>query len=225
MKRCLLFAILILSPLISIAATENGSADINPGLNPSPNSGDTASVVDVTTDQPAAHKKPIDIVLGLGLTFGGDTLFSATYTDGSSDSISAGGGLLIYGGFDYHFNDTVSFQSTLGYHFDTTKQASNGSVTFSRIPLELLAYYHVNDVFRLGGGMRIVNSAKLKGDGIAGNVNYSFENTTGLVIESEYKFGPTFGLKLRHVRESYRPLGGTGTFNGNHFGILASLYL
>ena len=215
MKHRLLYAIFLLAPFMSVSAAEDVGSVVNPG--------DTAATVENDANQDVKPEKPLRFLLGGGFTFGGDKLVSATYTDGSSDSISAGGGLHIFGGVDYRLNDTISLQSTLGYHFDSTKQASNGSAKFSRIPLELLAYYHFNDAFRFGGGLRIVSSPKLEGGGIASNINTSFANTVGLVVEGEYLMGATFGIKVRHVSESYRPSGG-GTLNGDHFGVLANLY-
>jgi len=215
MKHRLLFAILTLVALTSAFAAEDSQPVINPDETAASVAGDASQVVE--------QNKPLRFLLGAGLTFGGDTLVTATYTDGSSKNITAGGFMMIYGGLDYRLDDAISLQGTLGYHFDTIT-ASNGDVTFSRIPLELLAYYHLNDAFRLGGGVRIVNSPELKGNGIAGNVNGTFDNTVGLVIEGEYMMHRTFGIKLRHVSEHYQPSGSPVSVDGSHFGVLANLY-
>jgi hypothetical protein len=186
--------------------------------------GATAPVVAYGSHQAVERNKPLRFLLGLGVTFGGDTLATASYTNGSSQNITAGGGMMLYGGMDYRLNDAISLQGTLGYHFDDTKAATNGSLKFTRIPLDLLAYYHVNDNIRIGGGVRYVNSPELKGSGVASGINGSFDNTVGLVIEGEYLFKQRFGIKLRHVSENYRSSGSSVSINGSHFGVLASFY-
>lgn len=213
MKQQLPLAILLLVMLTSAFAAEDTA--INPG--------GTATADVAAPSQVPQPPKPLRFLLGAGLTFGGDTLVTASYTNGSSDSITAGGFVMIYGGLDYRLDDAISFQGTLGYHVDTIT-AQNGDVTFSRIPLELLAYYQLNDAFRFGGGARIVNSPELKGSGIAGNINGTFDNTVGLVIEGEYMMHRTFGIKLRHVSEHYQPSGSPVSVDGSHFGVLANLY-
>jgi hypothetical protein len=213
MRQQLLFAIFSLFMLKSAFAAE----DIQQVTNQSDTTMASASQI-------VEQTKPLRFLLGAGLTFGGDTLATVSYTDGSTDSITAGGGLMFYGGLDYRLDDAISLQGNLGLHLDTTKPASNGEVTFGRLPLELLAYYHLSDAFRLGGGIRIVSGAKLKGSGIAGNAYQKFDNTIGMIIEGEYLLHRTFGIKLRHVSERYQPSGSPVSYSGSHFGVLANLY-
>lgn len=178
-------------------------------------------------DEGAAEVMPpkrLRYLLGGGFTFGGDKLATVTYTDGSTDSITAGGMFDIHAGIDYRLNDDISLQGTLGYHFDLTKHASNGDVTFSRFPLEMMAYYHSSDVFRIGGGTRIVLNPKVEGTGLGSGLNMSFSNTFGLVVEGEYMVVPELGIKVRYVREKYKANGLSGSINGNHIGILTNLY-
>ena len=216
MKHTVLFAILSLVTLTSAFAAEDKQPDIN----------STEAVSTVTSDaiQTKKQNNPLHYVLGAGLTFGGDTLVTIQYTDGSSDDITAGSLLMFYGGLDYRLNDTISVQGTIGYHFDSAKPATNGDASFNRIPLELLAYYHVNDTTRLGSGVRYVMGPKLKGSGIASGANQSFDNTLGLVIEGEYMLHRTFGIKVRHVSENYHPTGSPISIDGSHFGVLANFY-
>jgi opacity protein-like surface antigen len=175
--------------------------------------------------QAADAAAPFKFVLGAGLTFGGDTLANVTYTDGTTDSIKAGGLFALYGGGEFRVGDAVSLQATIGYHVDDTKAASNGSVKFSRYPVDLLAYYHLNDKFRLGAGAQFVNSPKLDGSGVASNINMSFESTTGVVLEGEYLFNPKMGLKVRAVTEKFKPTGSSVSTNGNHVGVMFNFYL
>ena len=169
--------------------------------------------------------RPLRFVLGGGLTFGGETLANVTYSDGSDQNIRSGGLLEYHAGIDVRATPHLSFQATLGYHVDTSAGASNGSVRFSRVPAEVLGYFHVSDNLRLGGGVRMVFSPELKGRGVASNVNQKFDNTTGAILEGEYLFTRWFGLKLRAVSETYRASDTGIKANGDHVGVYVNFYL
>ena len=169
--------------------------------------------------------RPIRGVLGIGLTGGGETLANVTYTNGDDQDIRSGGLVHYYAGVDVRATPFLSFQGTVGYHIDSSAGASNGSVRFTRIPIEALGYFHVSDNLRIGGGVRLVNSPKLRGRGVASNVSDSFDNTTGVVVEGEYFFTRWFGVKLRAVSESYRSKNTGIKANGDHAGVYAAFYL
>lgn len=174
--------------------------------------------------QAAEPAKPFKLVLGAGLTFGGDTLATAQFDDGSSEDIKGGGLVHVYGGVEYRLGDQVSLQATVGYHVDNTKAASNGSLRFSRVPVDLLAYYHVNDKVRLGGGVQIANGPEVKGSGVASGTKIEFDNSTGPVVEGEYLFSPTVGMKLRYVSHTYKVKNTNIEADGNHVGVLFNVY-
>ena len=169
--------------------------------------------------------RPIHAVLGIGLTGGGETLANVTYTNGDDQDIRSGGLVHYYAGVDVRATPLLSFQGTVGYHVDSSAGASNGSVRFTRIPIEALGYFHVSDNLRIGGGVRLVNSPKLKGRGVASNVSDSFDNATGVIVEGEYFFTRWFGVKLRAVSESYRSKSTGIKANGDHAGVYAAFYL
>ena len=166
-------------------------------------------------------------LIGAGVTFGGSNLATVQYTNGSSSNIRAGDLVYVYGGVDYRGWKSVALQATVGYHFDRA-DATNGSLTFGRIPIELLAYYRFNDHWRAGGGVRFVTDPRLSGSGVANGADVKFRSTTGGVIEGEYLFAEMhpvqLGVKLRYVIESYQVENGGPSFNGNHVGILTSVY-
>lgn len=216
-KYQVILAIVILTTLTSTYAAEESQLI--------PIQSNTAPAVSGSENQISKQHKLSRFVFGGGFTFGGDTLGTIFYTDGSSDSITAGGGLLIHAGLDCRLSENISLQGTLGYHFDTTKLAGNGELTFNRFPVDLLAYYHASDAIRIGGGTRIVFSPKMEGSGIAASDNLSFDNTIGVVIEGEYTVLPTVGIKLRYVTEKYSLSGSPFTIDGNHVGLLINLYL
>ncbi len=171
----------------------------------------------------AAEDSPIRFLIGGGLTFGGDKLATVSYTNGDSQDLRAGSLVQVYAGIDYRMGTDVSMQINAGYHVDDTN-ADNGSLKFSRYPVELLAYFHANDQLRLGGGVRFVSSPKISSSGVVSGNNVQFKNTTGIVLEGEYFFSPHFSLKLRGVKEEYTLKDVDYTVSGNHFGALVNWY-
>ena len=167
---------------------------------------------------------PFHFLLGAGLTYGGDTLITVPFTDGSSDSIKAGGLIQLYGGGEYRFNELFAVQATVGYHINDTRAASNGSVRFTRVPVDLLGLYSVTEKVRLGVGAQFVSSPELKGDGVASNVSQTYDSTTGAIVEGEYLFTPHIGLKLRYVSEKFTPSNGGAKVDGSHGGVMFSYY-
>lgn len=164
-------------------------------------------------------------VFGAGLTTGGDTLASVVFTDGSSQDIKAGGLVHLFGGVEFRASPQVTMQVNIGYQVDDTGGASNGSLRFSRYPIEALVHYQLNPIFRLGGGVRFVNNPKVAGSGVLSGINLEFDNTTGVVVEGEYLVTPSIGLKLRAVSEKYKPAAGGPSADGNQVGFYFSWYL
>ena len=78
-------------------------------------------------------------LVGGGFTFGGEDLVTVTYDDGHTQDVRSGGLVTFYGGVEYRFDSIFSLQTTIGYHIDSVS-AENGSVRFSRYPLELLGH-------------------------------------------------------------------------------------
>lgn len=185
------------------------------------------SALALATSLPAAAAGVYDnsghVVLGLGLTFGGETLATVHFTDGSTQDVKSGGLVHFYGGYEYRLDNRVSVQATVGYHVDDVS-AKNGSLKFSRYPLEILGYYGLTDSLRFGGGFRYAMNPKITSSGAASVGNYDFENAAGLVVEAEYLFTPQVGVKLRGVSEKYKFKGTSTSVSGNHGGIYASYY-
>ena len=147
---------------------------------------------------------PIHPLVGIALTGGGDKLASATYTDGYSKDISAGGLVYLYGGAEYHVKDSpFGFQATFGYHFDNTS-ARNGNQRFQRWPIEAIALFNVAPKFRLGVGARYATSAKFTSDGAGYAGNADFTSHIGAVVLGEWLITPSMGLQLRYVDEKYK---------------------
>lgn len=179
--------------------------------------------VGVAQAQAPAPTNGLRPFLGMGLTFGGDDLQTVAYTDGSSETVKAGGVVQLTGGVDYRINSEFSLQTSISYHVDSTS-GSNGSVTFSRIPLELIGYYNVSNEWRIGVGARYVSSVKLSGSGVINYVGASYDNTVGALVEGEYLVNDKLGLKIRYVSEKYTNSWDKTKKSGNHIGGFANYY-
>jgi hypothetical protein len=164
------------------------------------------------------------LLLGTGLTFGGYRLATVTYSNGYSQDINGGSLVQVYAGGEFRLNDSVSLQGTAGYHFNESSGASDGSVRFSRVPLELIAIVRVVDSVRVGAGVRRALNPKLEGSGVASNINVKFNDSTSLVVEGEYLFTPHIGLKARYVNEKYQPSSGGSKVSGKHTGVMFNYY-
>jgi hypothetical protein len=164
-----------------------------------------------------AQAAPLDgglhLVLNAGITGGGDTIATAHYSNGTSESIKAGGLLQLGGGLLWQATSIpMATQITANYHVDDIT-ASNGNAKFDRIPIELTFFYTGIDKWRFGAGARFVQSAKYTSHVDNGNdESMDFKDTTGALIEVGYGFTPHMWLNLRFVSERYRPK--TDTFNG-----------
>ena len=155
-------------------------------------------------------------VLGASVTGGGKTLVKVQYQDGHTQNIRSGGLVHLFGGAEYE-SDQFVFQANIGYHVDDTN-ARDGSVRFSRWPVELIGFFKPEGQLRLGVGVRKATGAKIA---TSGKANYlgseSFESKAGLILQGEYLFTPHWSGLLRFVREDYK-VGGT-TVQGNHVGL------
>jgi outer membrane protein W len=181
------------------------------------------SLASVTLAQ-AQTASPVRFLVGAGINAGGDRLAATRYSDANSSKIKAGGGLQLLAGVDYRVNQQVSLQANIGVHANYTSEASVGNPNFKRIPLELLAYYHFNADWRVGGGARLISSPKLNGAGKGSFMDRDFKNTVGLVLEAEYFVSSNFGVKVRAVSEKYEFKAGGGDVSGNHVGLFGSYY-
>lgn len=141
----------------------------------------------------------VDPVVSAGYETGGDTLVDLVFTDGSRSKIKAGQGFLINAGLNTGFEisetDFISLQTTLGYKFASTKQATNGSLDWTHVLLDALVFYNKMDPnqkygFRLGAGLSANLRNKLKGgEGITDGISLKADNQVGLVIQGDFVFG------------------------------------
>jgi hypothetical protein len=148
-------------------------------------------------------KPGFHVVINGGLTYGGDTIATAVYTNGKTTDIK-GGALIQFGaGAQYQLEEKpIALMLSANYHLHTA-MGQNGDITFSRVPIEALAYYTGKERFRIGGGVRVVNSPEFNAsvNGITDKI--IFDNSTGLVAEIGYQLSTQGWLNFRFVSEKY----------------------
>lgn len=172
----------------------------------------------------AAWAQPVQVrpLLGLGFTFGGDTIAQADYDNGDSEKVRAGGLIALTTGVELQFSPLVSTQLLVGYHADNISNDS-GKVRFDRVPIEALGHYRLTDWLRIGGGARYSTRARIRSSGTAAAVVPSEElkDTLGAVVEGEFTIGRNLGIKLRYVSEKFKSetFPGAPDIKGNHVGV------
>jgi hypothetical protein len=172
----------------------------------------------------AQETRVVRPIVGIGLTYGGETLAEVTYNNGWVEKIKSGGLFVVHGGVEFRLGDVVDLQTTIGYHVDDSSYASNGGLRFSRYPIDVIALFRIAPQFRIGGGIQHVNSAKLAGSGDLSFINQGYESATGAVAMGEYLFGPNLGLQVRGVSQTYKPKGGGSEVDGSHIGVMLNYY-
>jgi hypothetical protein len=167
--------------------------------------------------------RPVRLFIGGGLTAGGDRLATAHYYHGSDYTLHAGGLVQFHGGLEFQVTPLASVALSVGYHIDAIDDFW-GSTRFTRVPVELLGHFRVHPNWRLGGGIRWAINPKLTSEGHSPVVDEDFDTAVGPVIEAEYLFNPSLGLKVRGVFEQYRSKAGLPSVNGNHIGVVLNFY-
>lgn len=158
----------------------------------------------IPTVSQAAEARP---VVKLGFDFGGDNLAGATFTNGSSESIKANGLIYLGGGVSVINDDKdIEVEVTLAYKNDSIN-ASNGSIDWTRYPLDMLVFYRMPK-FRVGGGLTYHLHPKLSGSGLASNVNGKFDDSLGYVLQADYLVTQKVSVGVRYTILDYK-IGGT----------------
>lgn len=173
--------------------------------------------------------------VGVGVAGGGEQITEGTITTvGTTTShhfqINAGDGMQYRVGADYRLLGRLTLQASVGYS-TTAPMGMNGSLTFTTIPVEVLAFLDLTESLRVGGGAR-KTEADMKATGVAeGWVGAGpYQGSNGGVVELQYltarrgQDNTQFGISLRYVTETFTH-NRTGTrFNGNHYEVAAALY-
>lgn len=174
------------------------------------------------------------VVIGFGLTYGGDKLAEAEvdYDGDTVDEDLRGGDLITFaaGLLTYLPRREWSIQTTIGYHFDEV-DADNGDIRFERYPLEFIPFYNFGK-HRAGAGLSYHLSPKLNLKNIGGP-KVTFDDALGWVVEYDYSFsgwaegGLIVGMRYLWIDYEVDKVNGfpaSGeSINGSHFGVHADL--
>jgi hypothetical protein len=171
-----------------------------------------------------ASAREVRVLARMGLDGGGTRLAKVTMTDGSTQSLSAGGLFTIAAGLLFAPASTpIAVEATVGYKVDDVT-ASNGQLKFDRWPLELLASYRI-DRHRLGGGVTRHGAPtyEIAVDG-SPTSRVEFDDAVGAIVQ--YAYGDVSGnlywdVGARLTFIEYRAPG--DSVSGNSIGAFVSL--
>ncbi len=134
---------------------------------------------------------------------GGETLADVTLVDSngdySSDEVTAGGGPSLSFGIHQAIGESFALQAAYGYKEEAVR-ADNGSSSFKRMTLDLLAFWEPGD-WRIGAGFTKEMSPELKaGDDF---FRTDFADATGSIFEIDYRMTESFSLGVRRTMLDY----------------------
>jgi len=146
-----------------------------------------------------SHAVDVRPLLKLGIDFGGETLGTVTFTDGSTQSIKSNQGFYLGGGALIRVTDSkdIEVEVSLSYKEDSIN-ASNGNVKFTRMPVDALVFYRFPQQFRVGGGLTYHLNPKESCSGFAGCSNKG--------IRQRARLGAAGGLPFaaKDAKDDYR---------------------
>ncbi|QDL56469.1 hypothetical protein [Rhodoferax aquaticus] len=170
-----------------------------------------------------------------GTGFGGESILKGGYTDGSTWNVKTGLGLLYKVGMDYRVAPKFTVQGTLGRQ-RTATNASDAELALTTNSAELMGFYDMAPSWRLGAGVRVLTLAEVTGTGLATGLPVvgRYESEPGAVLELQYVLDSTppkkgndpgqFGISLRYVSETLKPVAGGASKNGDHSELGLFLY-
>jgi len=170
----------------------------------------------------ASHAMEVRPMAKLGFDFGGDTLVTAVFTDGSSQSVKANEGIYLGGGVSIvpGWYDMV-IELSIAWKW-TGVTAENGEINWTRYPLEALVFHRVQQ-FRFGGGLTYHINPKLDGSGVVGGLNVKFKDALGFILQADYVIWKGLAAGLRYTSIDYEVADGSAPkAKSNGAGITAS---
>lgn len=176
------------------------------------------------------HPNKTQWIMGIALTGGGETLKNITIRnfndrqnlrDDEITDVKIKSGELVYaytGALIAIPGVAFRTQITIGYHADIVR-ATNGDITFSRIPLDIIPTWEF-EKHRMGLGLTYIFKPKLDTDDIKGIEDVNYSETLGTLIHYQYKFSQKFSIGVRYTEVKYSPVGDASvSTNGSHMGL------
>lgn len=159
---------------------------------------------------------------------GGDDLAMIEFTDGSSESLTAGGGFTFAAGAIYLANRTpLAVEATAGFKMNSiegdTSRGSTVGFDFHRLSVEVLASYHASN-HRFGGGVTAHLASSFRCSGIVGCSKATADSAVGGVIQYAYSNNSPavmweVGARVTFIDYTFPG----GTADGTSIGLLASV--
>lgn len=129
----------------------------------------------------------LGFVLEGGFEFGGAKVVELTFTNGDTQSLTAGQGGTIAAGVQYRpaALPRLAVAATVGYKF-VTNASENADIGISRIPVEVVGRWSLDPDWWLGAGVVRHSSVKVNGDGFF--PDFEFDASTGTTLELGWRW-------------------------------------
>jgi hypothetical protein len=164
----------------------------------------------------------------VGLEAGGAKVIEFQYDNGTTPTMTAGGGLLLSGGVLANLMaqgaHAVDAQLNVGLKYRTIPPANNQDVTWLRFPVEGLLFYRAPSGFRIGAGGTVHLANKISSSGAVLNDKVEFNNTPGVIAQAEYVIQDQYSIDLRYTALKYQAKGSTQKMDASSIGIGASWF-
>ncbi len=148
---------------------------------------------------------------------GGDELAKATFINGDTKSINAGGGIQFAIGTKIDLSSNTFIKALLGYNFHS-ESVPNGSAEWKYVPMSIM-YFKKTRQWYLGTGLTQHITPNLSGTGDIGFLNVDYKDALGLVIEANYRSSSNGYIGFRYTMITY-----VSEFNnkveGNNIGLV-----
>lgn len=159
---------------------------------------------------------------------GADTLAVVKFTDGTTQNITAGNGVILsVGGGAIFFGPQphrLEALLSVGLKYSTMQPTDNADLTFFRVPIELLAFYRNDKLyFRAGGGGALYVGNSMSGSGLASGLDVTFEPAVAGIVQADFISGGFFA-GLRYTALKLRTESSSTSFSANSIGVGAGYY-
>lgn len=188
--------------------------------------------VSETEPPPSPAPRALRYTAGLGYTSGGDEIVVPDRQGGPTLRLRAGQLQMTFAGIEYQTSPQLSTQVTVGLHTVAKRSIVNSAsrdVLFVRVPVEVLERYHVTPRWNVAAGLRVALGASVIDIQNATIDTDRFNDAVSPVVETEFRYRPEIGVKLRYVSEKFRVRHGAGgageRIDASHVGLLVGVYL
>lgn len=124
-------------------------------------------------------------VLDATFEYGGDPVVEVTFTDGSTQKITAGQGGTFSFGADFRPTPNLGLRTTVGWKF-ATSAADDVTLLLTRVPVEAVASWYLTPDVRIGVGGTY--HAAVNFDAGGAGPNLAFDPAMGATVELGWKY-------------------------------------